>query len=499
MTQSDFYSDAFRAVAVLYRNDAAIRRLNYQSITIDSALNEARESRIILSDDEVLDFELGDKIEIFTSQCTYGMFYVTQWRVESRDSEQEKTVFLSDCMYLLRIIGVSGSTVFKNDTLTQILALIPGYVKEETGDALWISEVNPSTFTFDGRLDTDAGNLLEMLRSIVIATGNAMRISSSTSSACGIEIGQFGAYTELVFVDGEHQYGYDNQYWCSAISKNTDSAEIFTAVYCDGGTYRLNDQDYTLLMGQRIPPAFISNAPSGFTLELVTRFGIEYFRLRRNDRAIRSKRINVSGLTPIVDENPDTAMIQSASQTLVNVAAKYLEKKSEPIEEISCQIDYPICNLPLGDRALVKSTSPITGETLIDGMYYIRSYKIEFGQDSAATAIEFSNTLFDPEDLMNASLNKSANGAANNAPNVAYKTVTGSVSVPAGGPVCQTTGRSAIVDISAEMFKSTPVITLTPPGGYTATVIASSATSFTVCLVPGGTTQTVNYSIVGVV
>lgn len=498
MNPNDYYSDAFRAIAVLYRNGEPIRRLKYTSITIDSSLNEARESRIILADDEPLDFVIGDKIEIFTSQCTYGMFYVTQWRVDSQNSEQEKSVFMSDCMYLLRVIGVSGATVFKNDSLSNILALIPGYVKEETGDSLWISQVNPAPFDFVGRLDTDANNLLEMLRSVVIASGNAIRISNSSELGCAIEVGTFGTDTELLFSDGEKQYGFDNQYWCSSITRDADSAEIFTAVYCEGGSYRMNNQDYTLLMGQRIPPAFTSTSPSGFTIDLVTRFGIEYFRLRKNDQPIRSKRIQIAGLSPVVNENPTTALVQAASQTLVNIAAKYLEKKSVPMEEISCQIPYPICNLPLGDKAMLKSVDHATGEVLIEGNYYIRSYSVEFAQDTAMTKVQFSNVLFDPEDLMNASLNKSADGSANTPPNIAYKTVNGSVVVPAGGPVCQTTGRSATVDISGQLFKSTPVITLTAPVGYTATVTASSATSFTVCLLPGGTAQTVSYQIVGV-
>lgn len=501
MAVSNEYTEAFRAFAVLYRNNVPVRRLKYLSISIDAGLNEARESRVILAPDEIMDFELGDKVEIFTAHCTYGTFYVTQWRVDSSDSEQERSIFLSDCMYLLRVVGVSGSTIFQNDSLAQILALIPNYVVQETGDTLWISQVNPSTFEFTGRLDTDANNLLELLRSVVIASGNAMRSTSSVLS-CGLEVGMFGSDTSIVFVDGEDSQKLGNQYQCSQISRDVDMSEQFSAVYCEGGTYRYLNQDWTLLMGQRIPPVFTSDAPAGFTLDVVNRFGIEYFRLSRNGYKLRTKRIQVAGLSPIIGENPSVSVIEDASQTLVNIAARYLEKKSLPMEEITCVIPYPACNLPLGDRALVKSIDQNTAQFVVDDMYYIVSYKIEFSEDSAVTQVKLSNVLFDPEDLTNASINKSADGASNFAPNVAYKTVSGSATVIAGGTVCQTTGRQTNVNIASEMFKSTPVITLTPPAGYTASVTASSATNFTVCVVPIGAAvwpQTVQYSIVGVI
>lgn len=471
-----------KAIIEIYRGAGYIGRLLYKSLTLSYALNEVREPELVIPIVEADKVRIGDTIRVRTEagQEDYIVHIIT---TDYSESDPGAILSLEPCGSVLRCAAISGDTLFDESTVVGVFNKISQHMVEEIGTTIPVVLSNVGNFNFGARYSTSGNNILESLRNVCGATGNSFRI---LNNPCRLEIGQFGEDSGAFFTGPGKDHSALGLKWLS-IKHTSDWTDIVNAIYVEGGSYSLGDNQMTLLMGDgTVTPARYSTVPPDYALDLVTRNGKKYFRLRKISALGCSRRINIGGVSPVVakgSDDPTKPEITKAEQLLTDIAVKYLSIKSQPSIMIDIIAPWVITDLKIGATARVVLRDLKAAPVLVDLPYYITALEFRWSDDSIQTAVTLSNRLYDPDELLSVS-NQSTDKKGNPVPVQGVGVIEQAIPVTVTNlnPTCDLVGRLATIDYSAAKYTATPTITPSFGVGNNATIVSANKTTATICV-----------------
>lgn len=459
-----------------------------ESVTLNNALNESKESDASIMGGRGVEILHTDTVEIVVGGDVYGPFTVSTIQSEPKGESTLTSLTLTGCGEAYRNAATPDDDPFNASSNLSAFLKLPGFVARKTGVTIPLSFVSAESFVMGANFSVGSTNGLDMLRSLCGATNNAFRFTED----CRIEVGRFGASSGL-FIRNRSARSQNGQFIAEFGPVNIDASDTYSYVYAEGGTFTKSDgEDYNLGMGSRSVTTFDLTPPTGYS---ITTDEVEkklFYQLSRDAATVkRGKRVQIGGITPL---NDTQAAEEAAANMLMNVAAKYLEAKSEPEVTVSATVKGYVKALP-GDTAKLF----ISGgdSTILDGDYYILSSSYSMISGRAETTFEFSSRLTDPEELLQANSPKAGDTGSKPHQGAGVSGVTLVASVLATDSVCGAfgVGRSVYVDYSVYGFLATPTISFECPAGVTAEVTSNDVNGALICVKrsfwDSGTTVTV--------
>lgn len=457
----------------VYRSGVELFAAVADSVTINNSLNESRESDVMLSGYRGIEIVYTDTVEVILGADTYGPYSISTIEREAKGERMVTSLTLAGCGEAYRNAATPDDDPFSATSNLSAFLKLPGFVAAKTGAVIPISFVSAEALVMGGNFSVGSTNALDMLRSLCGATNNAFRFTDD----CRIEVGRFGEDSGL-FIRNRAARSQNGQYQAEVGAISVDASDTYSYLYVEGGTFKKTDgEDYNLGLGSRVVTTFDLTPPDGYTISTDAVEKKLFYRLSRDAATVkRGKRIQIGGITPVDDTQVSEEV---AANTLMNVAAKYLEAKAEPETSLTAKIGGYVRVTP-GSVAEVFISSG--DNTVLTGNFYIISAAYTLDGRKSETELQLSSRLTDPEDLLQATSPKLGGTGAKPHQGSGVSGVTIAATVSPADTACGGTGREVIIDYSVYGFLAVPEIAFECPDGVTASVTSSSATEATVCI-----------------